>query len=110
MAFRGSASEFRTSAGSASCMACRLGASLSVMSREREKFPQGKNKKATKRRRGHKDFAETRKLGADGRTEGVGEGLAEALDVGVMLGFDHDASELFGAGIAEHDAAVFAER
>src|SRR6267142_3205878 len=49
-------------------------------------------------------------LGADGGAEGVGEGLAEALDVGVVLGFDHDAGELLGAGIAEHDAAVFAER
>src|ERR1700682_3096044 len=39
--FRRSASEFRTSAGSASCMGCRLGASLSVMSRDGEKFPEG---------------------------------------------------------------------
>ena len=51
-----------------------------------------------------------RKSGADGGAEGVGEGLAEALDVGVMLGFDHDAGELLSAGVAEHDAAVFAER
>jgi hypothetical protein len=35
--------------------------------------------------------------------------LAEALDVGVMFGFDHDAGELLGAGIAEDDAAIFAE-
>src|SRR5258707_380429 len=48
--------------------------------------------------------------GADGGAEGVGEGLAEALDVGVVFGLDHDAGELLSAGIAEHDAAVFAER
>src|SRR6266478_3458958 len=59
---------------------------------------------------GRRDFAETRKLGADGGAEGVGQGLAETLDVGVVLGFDHDAGELLGAGVAEHDAAVFAER
>jgi len=47
--------------------------------------------------------------GADGGAEGVGEGLGEALDVGVVFGFDHDASEGFGAGVAEDDAAVFAE-
>jgi hypothetical protein len=35
--------------------------------------------------------------------------LAEALDVGVVFGFDHDTGKLFGAGIAEDDAAVFAE-
>jgi len=35
--------------------------------------------------------------------------LAEALDVGVVFGFDHDAGELFCAGIAEDDAAIFAE-
>src|SRR6266481_7775845 len=49
------------------------------------------------------------KLSADGGAEGVGKGLAEALDVGVVFGFDHDACELLGAGIAEDDAAVFAE-
>ena len=37
---------------------------------------------------------------ADGRAEGVGEGLAEALDVGFVFGFDHDAGELLGAGVA----------
>jgi len=31
-------------------------------------------------------------------------------DVCVMLGFDHDASELLSAGVAEHDATFFAER
>lgn len=35
--------------------------------------------------------------------------MAEALDVGVVFGFDHYAGELFRAGIAEDDAAVFAE-
>ncbi len=32
-----------------------------------------------------------------------------ALHVGFVFGFDHDACELLGAGIAEDDAAVFAE-
>ena len=48
--------------------------------------------------------------GADGGAEGVGEGLAEAVDVGFVFGFDHDAGELLRAGIAKHDAAVFAKR
>jgi len=49
-------------------------------------------------------------LGADGGTEGVGEGLAEALDVGFVFGFDHDTGELLGAGIAKDDAAIIAKR
>ena len=48
-------------------------------------------------------------LATDRGAEGVGERLAKALDVGVVFGFDHDASELLGAGIAEDDAAIFAE-
>jgi hypothetical protein len=35
--------------------------------------------------------------------------LREALDVGVVLCFDHDAGELLRAGIAEDDTAIFAE-
>ena len=35
--------------------------------------------------------------------------MAEALDVGVVFGLDHDAGELLGAGVAEDDAAVFTE-
>ena len=49
-------------------------------------------------------------LDADGGANGVGEGLAEAMDVGVVLGFDHDAGELLGTGVAKHHAAAFAER
>jgi hypothetical protein len=30
-------------------------------------------------------------LGADGGAEGIGQGLAEAVDVGLVFGFDHDA-------------------
>jgi len=48
-------------------------------------------------------------LRADGGAHGVGQGLAEVLDVGVVFGFDHDAGELFRAGVAEDDAAVLAE-
>lgn len=48
-------------------------------------------------------------LSADGGAQGVGERLAEAPDVGVVFGFDHHAGELLGAGIAEYDAAIFAE-
>ncbi len=47
---------------------------------------------------------------ADGGAECVGEGLAEALDVGVVFGLDHDAGELLRAGIAQDDASIFAER
>lgn len=47
--------------------------------------------------------------GADGGAEGVGQGLAEALDVGVVFGFDHDTGQLLCAGIAENNAAIFAE-
>src|SRR6266480_3222247 len=49
------------------------------------------------------------RLRADGRAEGVGQGLAEALDVGIVFGFDHDAGELLGAGVAKDDAAILAE-
>jgi len=35
--------------------------------------------------------------------------MGEALDVGIVFGFDHDAGELLGAGISEDDAAVFSE-
>ena len=52
---------------------------------------------------------ETRFLSADGGAKGVGEGLGEALDVGVVFGFDHDAGELLRAGVAQDDAAIFAE-
>ena len=45
--------------------------------------------------------------GADGRAQGVGQGLAEAFDVGVVFGFDHDAGQLLCSGIAEDHAAVF---
>jgi hypothetical protein len=39
----------------------------------------------------------------------VGEGLAEALDVGFAFGFDHDAGELLGAGVAKDDPAIIAK-
>src|SRR5712691_2938062 len=48
--------------------------------------------------------------GADGGAEGVGERLAEALDIGFVFGFDHDASELLGTGVAKDDAAIVAKR
>ncbi len=35
--------------------------------------------------------------------------MGKTLDVGIVFGFDHDAGELFGAGIAENDAAIFAQ-
>jgi len=53
--------------------------------------------------------AEKKRLSADGGAKGVGEGLAEALDVGFVFGFDHDAGELLGAGVTEDDAAIVAE-
>jgi hypothetical protein len=48
-------------------------------------------------------------LRTDGGAEGVGEGLAEALDVGFVFGFDHDAGELLGAGVAKDDPAIIAK-
>jgi hypothetical protein len=53
---------------------------------------------------------ERRGSGADGGAEGVGEGLAEAVDVGFVFSFDHDAGELLGAGIAKDDASIIAKR
>ena len=58
---------------------------------------------------GQKRSAEKNCLSADGGAEGAGEGLAEALHVGVMLGFDHDASEWFGAGVSKNYAAIVTE-
>jgi len=49
-------------------------------------------------------------LGANGGMQGVGERLAEALDVGFVFGFDHDAGQLLGAGVTQHHAAFVAER
>src|SRR5882762_503516 len=48
-------------------------------------------------------------LRADGGALGVGEGLGEALDVGFVFGFDHDAGALLGAGVAKDDAAIVAK-
>src|SRR5260370_15386803 len=48
--------------------------------------------------------------GTDGGAEGVGERLAEALDIGFVFGLDHDARELLGTGGAQHDATVVAKR
>ena len=36
--------------------------------------------------------------------------MAEALDVGIVFGFDHDTGQRFRAGVTQNDAAVFAER
>jgi len=52
---------------------------------------------------------EERSSSADGGAEGVGQGLREALDVGVVFSFNHDAGKLLSAGIAEDDATTFAE-
>jgi hypothetical protein len=39
------------------------------------------------------------RLDADRQTQRLGDRLAEALDVGVVFGFDHDASKRLGTGI-----------
>src|SRR5437764_7417776 len=109
MACRGSASEFRTSAGAASCIVGRLDPSLSVMSRAAKKFPRKPKKDNSEARRTQRR-AESNRSGADGGAEGVGEGLAEALDIGFVFGLDHDAGELLGAGVAKDDAAIVSER
>lgn len=49
-------------------------------------------------------------LDADRRSQRVGYGLAETLNVGLLFGFDHYPGQRFGAGIAEDDAAIVAER
>src|SRR5260370_16957309 len=54
--------------------------------------------------------AEKKRLSGDGGAEGVGERLAEALDIGFVFGLDHDARELLGTGVAQHDATVVAKR
>src|SRR5712671_5175602 len=53
--------------------------------------------------------AQKQRLGADGLAEGVGYGCREALDVGIVFGFNHHAREGLGAGVAEDHAAVFTE-
>ena len=50
-----------------------------------------------------------KRSGADGRMEGLGERLAETLDVGFVFGFDHDAGKLLGAGVTQHHAAFVAQ-
>src|SRR5215472_12169979 len=49
-------------------------------------------------------------LSADGRAQGGGQRVAEALHVSFVFGFDHDARELLGAGIPQNDAAILAKR
>ena len=71
-----------------------------------------RQKKATRKCRrlvNHHGCPKRFRLGADGRADGGSDRLGEALDVRVMFGFHHDAGELFCAGIAENNAAVFAE-
>src|SRR5260370_7797597 len=48
--------------------------------------------------------------GTDGGAEGVGERLAEALDIGFVFGLHHDARELLGTGVPQHDPTVLAKR
>src|ERR1700730_5995529 len=57
----------------------------------------------------HYPMAGPAPLRADRGAQGVGQGLAETQDVGVVLGFDHDAGERLGAGIAEDHAPIVAE-
>src|SRR5690349_8024390 len=84
MACCGRASEFRTSAGSASCMVSRLDSSLSVMSRAAEKFARKTRDRQSRVLRVQRR-AESNRSGADGGAESVGEGLAEALDIGFVF-------------------------
>jgi hypothetical protein len=73
----------------------------------------GKNKTGSKNSRVRVEKAvsshRTPKLSADGGADGAGDRLGEAFYVGMMFGFDHDAGELFCAGIAKDDATVLAE-
>jgi hypothetical protein len=47
---------------------------------------------------------------ADGIAQCAGNRLAETLDIGVMFGLHHDASERLGARVTKDDATRFAER
>src|SRR5258708_2091567 len=83
-----------------SLLECRETAKSSLANRRRENTATWSTQKA----------GEKARLSADGGAQSVGEGLAEALDIGFVFGFDHDASELLGAGVAKDHAAVVAER
>jgi hypothetical protein len=50
-----------------------------------------------------------RSSGADGRSQGTGDGLRKALDVGVVFGFDHNAGERLGARVAKNHAAIISK-
>src|SRR5262249_41071261 len=62
--------------------------------------------------RGRRDFLQrgNGNVGADGGADGGSDGLGEAPDVRVVFRFDHDAGELFSAGVTKDNAAVLAER
>ena len=51
--------------------------------------------------RSEKFFALHAEFGADG----VGDGVGVALHGGFVFGFDHDAGQRLGAGVADDDAA-----
>src|ERR1700735_4136602 len=81
-------------------------ASISVMSRERQKFPRlrlffsrSRNKKG-----------EGEGLGPDGGTQSAGEGFRPAADILIAFGLDHNASERLGARITQHHTPGIAER
>src|SRR6516164_8209101 len=78
------------------------------MSRKAEKFPLGRpSRDATESREIARESKAS--LSADRGAEGVSEGLAEALDVGFVFCFHHDAGQLLGSGITKNNAAVFAK-
>src|SRR4029077_11307882 len=51
-----------------------------------------------------------RSSGADGRSQGTGDGLRKTLDVGVVFRLDHNAGERLGAGVAKNDPPILPER
>src|SRR6266851_10263447 len=79
------------------------------MSREGKKFPENRRNDNAETRTTLRS-AEKDRSGADGGAQGVGERLAEAVDVGFVFSFDHDAGELFGAGVAKDHTAIVSER
>ncbi len=88
------------------CSRSRCGDTDDLLQTSRERMKKGLRRR--EKARAESQIPGIRNSGADGGAESVGEGLAEALDVGVVFGFDHDAGELLRAGVTKDNAAIVA--